>query len=66
MVAGVINQGLIIPNAIVAAIHQVLPEPLQQAFTALSDFITATTTQFLEATKPLALDAISALLDLGL
>ncbi|UVO12751.1 hypothetical protein NM962_00865 [Mycobacterium sp. SVM_VP21] len=66
MVAGVINQGLIIPNAIIAAIYQELPGPLQQAFTALSDFITATTTQFLEATKPLVVDTISALLDLGL
>lgn len=66
MVAGVINQGLIIPNAIFAAIYEVLPEPLQQAFTAASDFITATTTQFLEATKPMVVDTISVLLDLGL
>ncbi|MGV0625306.1 cellulase family glycosylhydrolase [Mycolicibacter minnesotensis] len=65
MAAGVINQALIIPNAIFAAIYQVLPEPLQQAFTAVSDFITAATTEFLEATKPLALDAISVVLDLG-
>lgn len=63
--AGLINQALIIPNAIVAALYEVLPEPLQQVFTAVSDFITAATTEFLEATKPLALDAISVLLDLG-
>jgi hypothetical protein len=63
--AGLINQALIIPNAIFEAFYQVLPEPLQQAFTAVSDFITASTTEFLEATKPLALDAIGVLLDLG-
>lgn len=66
MVAGVINQVLVIPNAIIQAIYQELPEPLQQAFTAVTDFITATTTQFLEATRPLAEDAIGVLLGLGL
>lgn len=65
LVSGVINQSLIIPNALMGALYQVLPEPLQQAFTALSDFITAATTQFLEATKPLVVDTISLLLDLG-
>jgi hypothetical protein len=63
--SGLINQALIIPNAIFEAFYQVLPEPLQQVFTAVSDFITAATTDFLEATKPLALDAIGVLLDLG-
>lgn len=62
---GLINQALIIPNAIIEAFYHVLPEPLQEAFTAVSDFVTAATTEFLEATKPLALDAISVLLDLG-
>ena len=65
MVAGVLNQVLIIPNAIFQAFYLELPEPVQQAFTAVSDFFTATTTDFLEATKPLALEAINALLDLG-
>ncbi|BBY32435.1 hypothetical protein BST33_07530 [Mycolicibacter minnesotensis] len=63
--SGLINQALIIPNAIFEAFYHVLPEPLQQVFTAVSDFITAATTDFLEATKPLALDAITVLLDLG-
>lgn len=66
MVAGVINQALVIPNAIVAAIYQQLPESLQQAFTAFSDFMTAGLTQFLEDTKPFIEDSISVLLGLGL
>lgn len=65
LVSGLINQSLIIPNVLMGAIYEVLPEPLQQAFTALSDFITAATTEFLEATKPLVVDTISILLDLG-
>lgn len=62
---GLANTALIIPNAIIAAAYQQMPESAKKAFTAVATYVSARFTDLIAAVAPMMQAGIGALLDLG-
>ncbi|MBE5477866.1 hypothetical protein E3G68_005199 [Mycobacteroides abscessus] len=62
---GLVNTGLIIPNAIVAAVYNVMPAPARRAFTALANIVTRGVAAVVTAMAPMAQAGIQALINIG-
>lgn len=62
---GLANTALIIPNAVVAVVYSMLPEPLQRAFTAVANAVSAAAAFVVSAVSPVMQAAIAAALNVG-
>lgn len=62
---GLANTALIIPNAIIAAAYERMPEPAKKAFTAVATYVSARFTDMIAAVAPFVQAGIGALLNVG-
>ncbi|MCV7257002.1 cellulase family glycosylhydrolase [Mycobacterium hackensackense] len=60
---GLVNTGLIIPNAIVAAVYNEMPAPARRAFTALANIVTKGVAAVVTAMGPMVQAGIQALIN---
>ncbi|MGJ6127328.1 cellulase family glycosylhydrolase [Mycolicibacterium sp. Y3] len=63
MAFGLVNLGLIIPNAIVAAVYNEMPVPVRRAFTALANIVTKGVAAAVTAIGPMVQAGIQALIN---
>lgn len=62
---GLANTALIIPNAVVAVVYSLMPEPLKRAFTAVANAVSAAAALVVTAVSPAMEAAIGAALNVG-
>ena len=62
---GLVNTGLIIPNAIIEAAYQQMPTAGKKAFTAIANYVSARFVSMVAAMAPLTQAALGAMLNIG-